>query len=374
MQKTAGYVLKEKREEKNITLQTAAEHTKITRRHLESLEEDNYSVFPGETYAQGFLRRYASYLDLDPEHILQLYRGAQLVEREVPIQELTEPTVTTSDKIKPYIKYVAILAAIALGVLVYTNFDSSKNTVNSGNDQNNSGFESILKNSERIPSVETDHVTLRSGFTTAMIPTGTGIDFSIQNTEVYLVLKKINYKTRPDNTSSAVVEVYPGREEKLLIENKPVLMQIKDVAREFRVTMQGATPNNIKVKIDLGEATEADINSTVETDTGENQATGIANPNNFIIVLQAELTNDNYVEFYVDGKPRKKGLLSKGSIIRYEANDSIQMKIGDAGAINLTVNGKQYDLGNRGTQVHKIFRKVKDPVEQTKFNIVVKDM
>ncbi|OIN98600.1 hypothetical protein AUJ66_00745 [Candidatus Desantisbacteria bacterium CG1_02_38_46] len=65
--------LKEAREQKGITLATASEDTRISTKFLESLEKDDYKVFPAEVYLKGFLRIYARYLGLAPKEILEEY-------------------------------------------------------------------------------------------------------------------------------------------------------------------------------------------------------------------------------------------------------------------------------------------------------------
>ncbi|MCX7633342.1 MAG: helix-turn-helix domain-containing protein, partial [Turneriella sp.] len=85
---TAGQLLKKAREEKRISLRQAADETRIPLRHLQAIEDDNYMVFPGETYIIGFLTSYANYLEVDPELVKRLYKGSQLTESETPLQEL----------------------------------------------------------------------------------------------------------------------------------------------------------------------------------------------------------------------------------------------------------------------------------------------
>lgn len=369
-----GKILREAREEKGVSLQKAGEETKITSRHLQALEEDNFSVFPGETYALGFLRKYAVYLDLDPEHLIQLYKGAQLVEKEVPLQELTRPTVSTSDYLQKYLKPVALIFVLALGgilgyQIITDNSDSPGLTTGNSAD-NNVDIEDFLKKSDNIPEIETEHVKLRAGFTTAVVSADKGIDFSVQNTEIYLIVKKINYRAGSDTRSSATLEMYPGRREFVIEENSSKLIDEENIPRKFRISLTGATPNNVKLQIQMGE-------TTVSTDNSEiirKEESRIANPSNFILRLRAVTTGENFVEFYKDGKLVKKGPLAPNSQLLIEANNSIQMKLGDAGAIKITINGKPYSFGRRGETAHKIIRKVKDPIEQTKYNIEVKDI
>ena len=57
--KTIGNLLKERRQERNLTLKQISEATKIRSEYLEALEKGDYSVFPSEVYIKGFLKNYA---------------------------------------------------------------------------------------------------------------------------------------------------------------------------------------------------------------------------------------------------------------------------------------------------------------------------
>ncbi|MBI4778469.1 helix-turn-helix domain-containing protein [Candidatus Desantisbacteria bacterium] len=67
-----GEILKKRRLEISISLEHAAEETMIASRYLESIENSDFSPFPGSVYAKGFLRRYAEYLKLEEIEIRRL--------------------------------------------------------------------------------------------------------------------------------------------------------------------------------------------------------------------------------------------------------------------------------------------------------------
>jgi transcriptional regulator with XRE-family HTH domain len=67
-----GDILKRKRLEENISLEKAAEETMIASRYLDALENSNFTFFPGDVYAKGFLKRYAEYLKIEEEKINML--------------------------------------------------------------------------------------------------------------------------------------------------------------------------------------------------------------------------------------------------------------------------------------------------------------
>ena len=68
-----GSFLKEIREYKNITLEQIEELTKIPRKNLIRIEEDNRAALPCFAYVQGFVKQYAKALCLDPEKISKSY-------------------------------------------------------------------------------------------------------------------------------------------------------------------------------------------------------------------------------------------------------------------------------------------------------------
>jgi len=68
-----GQKLKEARLNKGLTLQAVEDETKIRRKYLQALEEEQFQVLPGPVYAKAFLKTYARFLDLDVEDILNDY-------------------------------------------------------------------------------------------------------------------------------------------------------------------------------------------------------------------------------------------------------------------------------------------------------------
>jgi cytoskeletal protein RodZ len=68
-----GALLRERRQERGISLAEVAEHTCIRRPFLEALEEDRFSELPGEAYVTGFLRNYANFLGLDGGEVIERY-------------------------------------------------------------------------------------------------------------------------------------------------------------------------------------------------------------------------------------------------------------------------------------------------------------
>ena len=61
-----GATLRTAREQRGISIDTAAEATKIRSSYLVALEEEDFERLPGPTYARGFLRSYSCLLYTSP--------------------------------------------------------------------------------------------------------------------------------------------------------------------------------------------------------------------------------------------------------------------------------------------------------------------
>ena len=121
-----GEKLKAAREAKKISLEQAGKDTKISIRYLKGLEDEDFSGFPGEAYVNGFLRNYGTFLDLNVQELLSLYRSLKLQEQPVPVEQLLKKTSSPTK-----IAFVFILCIIAAGVIgggVYIILSQQNNT------------------------------------------------------------------------------------------------------------------------------------------------------------------------------------------------------------------------------------------------------
>lgn len=75
---TVGELLREEREKKGLSIKDIETAISIRSLYINAIEEDNYSVIPGEVYLKGFIRNYANYLGLDGQEMVNSYRQSQL--------------------------------------------------------------------------------------------------------------------------------------------------------------------------------------------------------------------------------------------------------------------------------------------------------
>lgn len=112
-----GELLKNKREEKNISIENASSALTIDKKYLAGLEDEDNGVFPGEPYMIGFLKNYSEYLELDSDYILKLYHNKKIQESPVPEGLFEKPK---SEKFWPIlISSIVGVVLVVTGVILF---------------------------------------------------------------------------------------------------------------------------------------------------------------------------------------------------------------------------------------------------------------
>jgi len=222
---------------KGISLEAAEESTKIRRKYLEAMENENFDVLPGKVYVKGFIKNYAAFLGLNANSMVSAYEEMIPAlpaekEDEVPSEKLTRIDKPSGSGM---LKIAAGLVLAGLALYIY------------------------------MPSLM-----------------GAGKD-----------------KMTPDRTNNKAATQEKANEEKA---------QNKQAARQ-----------------------------------GVNMVLNVTDNRSWM-----------YVE--VDGKPEFTGFLASGQMKEFKGNEKIVLKLGNAGVVQVEVNGQKMGvLGNLGQVVTKEF-------------------
>jgi cytoskeleton protein RodZ len=119
-----GDRLRKAREAKGLTLEQIEEVTRIRRRYLQALEEEDFGQLPGEVFVRGFLRNYALALGLDPEEVLAA-GGLKVPSplppaQEQPVQILDEPLAAEPGRQWMLVTGISLMVLIAVGLAGWT--------------------------------------------------------------------------------------------------------------------------------------------------------------------------------------------------------------------------------------------------------------
>ena len=125
---TAGEVLKNKRESLGKDLNAVSVDTKIQKRFLEYIENNQYDKFDSEVFASGFIKIYSKYLGLDVEKLLAIYRRGNLNngEKKESKKDIIQRKNGLKINISPQIFAIALLVLFFVSVVGYIGYQIYK--------------------------------------------------------------------------------------------------------------------------------------------------------------------------------------------------------------------------------------------------------
>lgn len=353
--KRVGQILRESREEKKLSVKDVAKETNIAAKYIIALETEDYSQFPAETFALGFLKNYASYLKLDSAMLLNLYRGEQIEESQAPLEELTRPTTSSFnlDRNK-IISFVSILLFVVSAYIIYLSFEDSGSAADDDSTEVNSTITN--NNSTELPTGI--NFVSQSVPENASIPfiltEDRGVSFSVNNQQCKIFIKGVSagranlgFNIFPEKN---VYYFQTGEGEETILSYR--IEELASLRRDIRIVTQAVTEKSAKVLVTLKEEREG---VAVKSPVGD-------------VPIQVTLffSKPSYVEFVIDGQMGERGLVSAGEVKHLEARDRLEIKVGDGGAVEMVQNGKErVVLGKPGKLVKKIFIRKANPYDST---------
>ncbi len=368
-----GEKLRTKREDLGYSLEQIARDTNIAKRYIESLENEDFDVFPGEPYLIGFLRTYSEYLGLTPDEIVGLYKNLKIQEQPVPMEELIERKSR-----KPLIITLLILVVmgggVAAGILFLPDF--------------------LEDRAERRDRVEKQRQAEKEAVGTVYEMTdeilerrfleGDEIVLSIDGESATLTLTKVDNRLSID-TPLESLKLKLGEERRVDLNGdgtEDILMYLRDIEsddaqKSVVVRFDKFTQAHIAAAERTGEETK--FETDVLRPEGENGATEdrgeVSVPDaghtevssreqRTIVVKESEsrgpITVDMLfrgyclIRYVADNRIREERYFHKGETFRLEANREAHLWISNAGSVRTAISGEDVDLGRPGEVVTKL--------------------
>lgn len=167
-----GSILRQTREDKQISLDYISETTKIRKRYLLAIEEGEFDVMPGAFYARAFVKTYADSIGLDAVAFIEQYKHElPLLETEIqenvavsaaPIPSAGTLPGALTEQSKSWGTHAIVWSfVILLGLLIYILTTMSSDDSNAVVNPTNSGTEVADDTNGQTDSTEddTDQVT-----------------------------------------------------------------------------------------------------------------------------------------------------------------------------------------------------------------------
>ncbi len=119
--RTVSQILKEERLRQGLSIIAVEKRTKIKRRFLEAIENGDYKALPSESYAVGFVKNYAKYLDLDDYKIGRTFRREYEEESQKVIPNFSDNKTSIFHRLIFTPKFILflILIIIIVGYLIF---------------------------------------------------------------------------------------------------------------------------------------------------------------------------------------------------------------------------------------------------------------
>lgn len=348
--KRLGTILKDAREARKLTIKDVARETYISPRWIEALENEDFSVFPAETYALGALKSYSEFLNLETGHLENLFRGQQIDLTQSPIEELTRPTgirLQLPGKSGVFlVAGVGIAAGILLLVLsgVFRSGHSSSNAVEA---------EANCQDREIIP------VTLPprgAAPRQEALSRANAIRFNTEGAAVKLCLGEVQQTPEGKARGLFLLRIndetdfsfYASEEELVALSSDT--QALKDLQGEIRVTPRAIGEASARIQIESGER-------------GGQPGTGTQTGGGAIQVT-LQFVQDSYVEWTDDGTYHRGVEIRAGESRTFEAKNRLEIKVGNGAGVQILAPNKPPRLAGPPGRIVKItYRKVPDPLD-----------
>lgn len=373
-----GEKLRQTRESRKLSLKDVSLETNLAPTFIEALEDEDFDKFPSETYILGFLKTYSEFLKIDADEMIQLYKGYKIGESATPIEELTRPTVSPFiiniksyyEKYRNYLYFGGI--ALASLLLIWGIWKVSSSGVDIDESDSVTKIKKEYEDSQNssIKNIKSLQLANDKGFT--LVYKGEAVQFLVENKEVVFLLKEV--------ANNKVILSFLNEDKDLPLDlDQQATVTVKDCPREILLTLKGLTESRAKIMVELGktlavEQKPEDINKGVTpVSEGDNTKVIAQNNKSLKIVFEVKFIQKSFIEIYLDGNRKQRGFMPAGTLQKWEASENIQVKIGNAGGIKATINGKEYVFGRAGQVANKTITWKKDVANPNLYHIDVKD-
>ncbi len=334
---TFGEILRSSREKKGYTLEQVARDTNIARKYLNALEEENFSIFPGEPYLIGFLRNYSDYLGLDSKEIITFHKNMRLQEQPVPIEALLD---TNRSRTPIILLVVSIAVVLGMGgFFLYKYITAESVSVESNT------VEEVIETPDKF-SYDITLTDIEDRF-----KEGSELQISIYNNTFDLFLKSV--------AANIILSIPDGEtmfnlgDEKLIdldgdrIPDIAITVNDIDINAKTTVLKIAALEQIVEDSSETGsKVPEPGVSKVVSRNQELSVILDASNPEPFI--LNVIFRGNTLVRYLVDRGQRIERYFDKGETLRLDINREVMLWIANAGSFKAKIAGNEINMGRAG--------------------------
>jgi len=373
-----GQKLRETREQHNFSFEQVARDTHISKRYLEALEQEDFSMIPGETYIIGFLRNYAEYLSLNPEELVALYKNIQIQEQPLPMTELLDRSRPKSSS-RIIVLLLIILAVLgAGGYLIYRLVISS---------ERQAAPRAAAAREAGQPTVQQpggEELLFQDEAVTRWFDLDDTIGFPLNGNTYRLKIIGIE-RTLTIKVPGGTLDMPIGQDRQLDVNGDGrndlrILLNDIDatgVAKRANLSLYKitkATVPEVAEAEELEEAVEPAVSEPLAAEPSSGTTTIISADTPAPFRVSISFRGYCLFRYLVDNDIREERFFHKGEGFSLDARNEVQLWISNAGVVRLMVAGRDIEVGRPGAVTTKQIRWSRDDADgQYALEVVTKE-
>jgi cytoskeletal protein RodZ len=343
-----GSLLKKAREEKGLSLDDIQEETKIRKKYLAAIEENNFDVLPGKVYLKVFIKGYAREIGLNYQDLLEKYEVLNIKEdKESNLQKdylhgTKVPTGSNNNERKNPFKIIFIILLIlflgAAGVYTFQYFNNSEiRLLNQESSEKSNIEESQLSEIEENEVIENTSENEEASLESAGTASDNLLNISDNDLDSF------------DSGSNNLLDSQEQKQISEIIILEEFNNQQETIAEETAANeVQDSDQTDSKVSddnIQSGDQSTAEtVNSANEEEIAANDAEVSENQEEVVLDNNIEISASDtvWVTVDVDGTTAFSGILEAGDRQNFEVQKRMYIKIGNGSAITAEIDGETY--------------------------------
>ena len=363
-----GQILKAERESRELLLHEIGMSLKISPKVLQAIEDGDRSNLPAKTFLRGFIKSYAQYLRLDPNHILELFQeeyGTPAAPESTPAGDATaakEPTAprrvdtplrkTGTDGMTPSstVKALPIIGALILLMLISFVVKMMDKY------QKESKIEKVEVPALAISSSETialpassDQSTIAPAVSVSGTDSSTTTTTLLASTTTLAAGAVSSFTTTTTSKPTTTTTLKPTTTTTLKPTTTTTLKPTTTTTLKptTTTTLKPTTTTTLKptTTTTLKPTTTTTLKPTTTTVAGAVPPTTEKKSSPVEVIVEA--LNNIEIKFTLDNGSVQTIELAPDQVHTFRGKSTVQLEVSDGGAINVIVNGR--DRGVPGT-------------------------
>ena len=338
-----GETLRSKREELGYSYEDIENETKIRVKFIEALENEDYKTIPGEVYVKGFLKAYADLLGLAGEELLAAYKGETSSESESA--ETIKP-----DNIPDSEKYTDSLGRSANKIPEKQSENEVRFSTRVGG-----SFEPEEKQ-KKIKEMEFSEAKKKR-------PSAEYRTDSIKNSNSMNANRRVKEKPKKHKSSfimAVILFIAIGGTGYLswnyMARNNDNVASVPEDTVQTPPQKHIKKATNTPTGVQVGDKTTAGNTSQSAVTGSVTSGASVQTPGQMQMTLKIE-GSPCWVSVKADGQTVVNKTLEAGSEVNWTVNEVANVKLGNAGAAKIMINGTDIGkLGENGSIYKKEFR------------------